>query len=126
MYLTIAVTGVISSLARGSNQCAIAHKVYETSRTLYPEEVHDWLHGELVAIGMICQMAYNGESEEAVSAFKQQMCELGMPVALSQIGVPTDDASMDAYYEKIVNSSALAGVSDDEKARFRKALELIR
>jgi glycerol dehydrogenase len=125
VYLTIALTGVISGLARGSNQCAIAHKVYETSRTLFPEIVHDALHGELVAIGLICQMAYNGD-EDKVAAFRDGMRSVGMPVTLSECGVPTDDDSMALYYEKIVNSSAMVGTNDTEKARLEQVLELVR
>ena len=49
VYILIAVTGLISSLARGSNQCAIAHKVYETARFVYPKEAHDKLHDILVS-----------------------------------------------------------------------------
>ena len=125
VFMTMALTGVISGLARGSNQCAIAHKVYETSRTLFPEIVHDALHGELVAIGLICQMAYNGD-EDKVAAFRDGMRSVGMPVTLSECGVPTDDDSMALYYEKIVNSSAMVGTNDTEKARLEQVLELVR
>ncbi len=125
VYMIIALTGVISGLARGSNQCAIAHKVYETTRTLYPEEAHGALHGELVAIGLLPQLAYNGETDK-VDSFRAQMTSLGMPTGLSDIGLDTGDKILRDYYEKIVNSSAMAGTGAEEQARLLRVLELIR
>ncbi len=126
VYLTIAVTGVISGLARGSNQCAIAHKVYEVSRSLYPEIVYPALHGELVAIGLICQLAYNGEREEKVKAFSAQMKSLGMPISLTDVGINADDECMEAFYEKVVSSDAMAGTSEAEQERLKKVLNIIK
>ncbi|MBE6548952.1 MAG: iron-containing alcohol dehydrogenase family protein [Ruminococcaceae bacterium] len=126
VYLAIAVTGVISGLARGSNQCAIAHKVYEVCRSLYPEIVYPALHGELVAIGLICQLAYNGESEEAVKAFSAQMKSLGMPISFTDVGINADDECIEVFYQKVVSSDAMAGTSEEEQARLKKSLELIR
>lgn len=125
VYMTIALTGVISSLSRGSNQTALAHKIYETTRTLFPVEAHDALHGELVAVGLLTQLAYNGQSEE-MKSFCEGMRRYGMPTTLSEAGVVTDDETMERYYDLIVNSSAMAGTTKEEQARFRDMLEIIR
>lgn len=124
VYILIALTGVISGLARGSNQCAIAHKVYETTRTVRPEEAKPWLHGELVGIGLIVQLIYNGEPEEA-SRFAEKMACLGMPVRLSAC-VPITDDDLEQMFEKICASTAMAGTGNDEKARLHAALEQVR
>lgn len=124
VYILIALTGVISGLARGSNQCAIAHKVYETTRTVRPEEAKPWLHGELVGIGLIVQLLCNGEPEEAVR-FTEQMAALGMPTRLSHC-VPMTDADLDAMFEKICASSAMAGTDEAEQAGLRAALTQVR
>ncbi|MBE6577694.1 MAG: iron-containing alcohol dehydrogenase family protein [Ruminococcaceae bacterium] len=124
VYILIAVTGLISALARGSNQCAIAHKVYETTRFVYPKEAHDKLHGELVGIGLIPQLIYNGEPE-AAETFKNQMKALGMPVTLAEAGIPTDPEGLAAFTAKIENSSAMDGTTDEEKAKFREAFKVI-
>ena len=42
VYLSVAATGLISGMARGSNQCAIAHKIYDLSRELFPWEIKDF------------------------------------------------------------------------------------
>lgn len=122
VFLILALTGVVSGLARGSNQTAIAHKVYETTRTLFPEQSRGALHGELVAIGLLVQLDYNGEPEQA-EQMRERMQASGMPTALSQIGIPADAQTVNAYYEKIVASSAMNGTTDAEQARLRRCLD---
>lgn len=124
VYMLIAVTGIISSFARGSNQCAIAHKVYETARFVYPREAHDKLHGELVGIGLIPQLIYNGEPE-AAEVFKAQMKKLGMPVTLGEAGIPTEPEKLEEFMSKIENSSAMDGTTPEEKQSFREAFASI-
>ena len=123
VYISIALTGAISGLARGSNQCAIAHKIYEVSRTLFPEIVRDVLHGELVAIGLILQHKYNMDTEE--EAFKENMKMFGMPTSLSELRIPTDEESIKKYQERIEASSALKGASEEEIQRFRESFQAI-
>ena len=120
VYLLIALTGIISSLARGSNQSAIAHKIYETTRTLFPAEAHDYLHGELVGIGLIPQLIFNGEAEKA-AAFKAQMQSLGMPTTLSEVGIPATPETAKAYTDLIEGSNAMDGTTPEEVALLRKA-----
>ncbi|MBR4865119.1 MAG: iron-containing alcohol dehydrogenase [Clostridia bacterium] len=124
VYLLIALTGVISSLARGSNQSAIAHKVYETTRTLFPAEAYDYLHGELVGIGLIPQLIFNGEAEKA-AAFKAQMQSLGMPTTLSEVGIPATPETQKAYTDLIEGSNAMDGTTQEEIALLRRAFSEI-
>ncbi len=121
VYLTIAVTGVISGLARGSNQCAIAHKIYEATRTLYTEASKNSLHGEMVGIGLRAQMIYNGDADQEPE-FTARMERLGVPTRLSQIGVPAGEETVENYYQNVVTSSAMTGTGDQEKALLRKVL----
>lgn len=124
VYILIALTGVISGLARGSNQCAIAHKVYETTRTVRPTEAKPWLHGELVGIGLIVQLLYNGEPAES-ARFAEKMAALGMPTRLSAC-VPITDDDLQQLFEKICTSTAMAGTGEEEKARLMTALQAVR
>lgn len=121
VYLILALTGVISGLARGSNQTAIAHKIYETTRTLFPENTRHALHGELVAMGLLVQLTYNREQEK-FDEFRVQLHSHGLPITLSEVGVSACEQTMNAYYEKIVASSAMSGTTDEEKARLKDAL----
>jgi len=123
VYITIALTGVVSGLARGSNQTALAHKVYESLRRLYAEKVRGFLHGELVALGLIVQIAYNGEGGE--EEFRDKLRSLSIPTSVSELGI-TDEGYMDALYEKLVSSTAMAGTTDEEKLRLKQKLLLIK
>jgi len=123
IYICIALTGVISGLARGSNQTAIAHKVYECLRYLYPAEVHDYLHGEMVGMGLVAQLAYNGEGD--AEGFAATMRSLSMPTTLGEVGVTAPDA-LEKLYDRIAASSAMAGTDESEKERLRRVLELIK
>lgn len=123
VYVCIALTGVISGLARGSNQTAIAHKIYETLRFLFPQEVYDYMHGEMVAIGLIAQIHYNGEGNE--EAFATTMRVLGMPTSLHEIGLSQCEKACQMLYEKILNSSAMAGTNEQEHQRLWQALQRI-
>ena len=123
VFIVIALTGVISGLARGSNQCALAHAIYESARTLYPREVYSALHGELVAIGLILQTAYNGDG--SAEEFAARMRRLGMPTRLSEVGVTLGEKSLDAFTDAILRSTSMAGTTEAEQARFLREFERI-
>lgn len=120
-WVLIALTGVISGLARGSNQTAIAHKIYESLRALFPAEVYAYLHGEMVGMGLIVQLAYNGEGGDP-AAFRARMQKLGMPVSLADVGVAPTEENFELLYNKVLSSSAMAGTTESEQARFKEAL----
>ncbi len=124
VYLAIAVTGLTSSIARGSDQSAIAHRIYEISRTLFPGRVRGYLHGELVALGLLAQLDYNNE-EEQVEPFRQRMKSFGMPTHLCEVGIDGTAEVLKMYYKKLLESSAMAGTSDYERRKLRSSLEVM-
>lgn len=124
VYLAICVTGVVSGLARGSNQTAIAHKIYESARALFPEKVSRYLHGEVVAVGLISQLSYNGEAENA-KKFAEEMKTRNMLVSLNEMGVEHTEENLNKLYGKMLASSAMAGTTDEEHKQLMEALKLI-
>ena len=125
VYLAMAATGVISGMARGSNQCAIAHKIYDLARALFPAPIKDALHGEIVAIGLLAQLYYNGRENE-VEAFAADMRSHGLPTSLHEIGIEPSAENMKLLYDKMVDSTAMAGTDAEEQARLLAALEIIK
>lgn len=123
IFVSIALTAVVSGLARGSNQTAIAHKVYECLRKLYPDTVRPCLHGELVALGLIVQKAYNGESD--VNEFKERLAHHSIPATLAALSLDSDEAAR-SLYGMILKSSAMAGTNEEEQKRLEKSLFLIK
>ena len=124
IFTAIAATGVISGIARGSNQCALAHKFYETTRTLYPEIARPYLHGEIVGVGLLLQNHFNGEVENNESLLAL-MRENGMPCRITDVGVEASAAMLEEYYSRICNSSAIDKNNAQECSRFHESLSYL-
>lgn len=124
IFTTIAATGVISGIARGSNQAALAHKFYEATRFLFPETAKPYTHGEIVGIGLLLQNHFNGEIEYNDYLFKF-MKNNNMPYKITDAGIDNSDVAFEAYYDKICKSSAIDENNADECARFKKSLEYL-
>jgi glycerol dehydrogenase len=122
IFTSIAATGVISGIARGSNQCALAHKFYETTRTLYPETAKPYLHGEIVGVGLLLQNHFNGE-EENNATLLELMKKHNMPYRLEDIGVDKTEEAFRQYYEKLCNSSAIE--TEEEGIRLITSLKYL-
>ena len=124
IFTAIASTGVISGIARGSNQTALAHKFYETTRLLYPEKAKPYLHGEIVGVGLLLQNHFNDE-EENNKSLTELMKKYGMPSCVTDVGVEKNDQMFDEYYERICNSSAIDKTNKEECEKFRESLEYL-
>lgn len=120
IFTTIAATGVISGIARGSNQTAVAHKFYEATRFLFPEGSKPFTHGEIVGIGLIVQNHFNGEEENNRILF-DLMKKYNMPCSITDMGIEKTDDNFNKYYEKISSSTAIE--TEEEKLRLKKSLE---
>ncbi len=118
IYLVIPVTGIISGISKGFGQSAIGHEFYYCMRTLFTEETLTYLHGEVVAIGLLAQSLYNKRPDEA-EFLKGIMETHGMPVKLSGIGIDPTDENFQLIYDLVLKSPF---VTDDGKERFYSAL----
>lgn len=99
-FVNLALTGMVSSLTRGFHQTALAHKFYDGMRTFFTAEAAPYLHGELVAIGLLIQVVYNGTPDEA-DRLAAIMRAMGMPCSLAELGVRADDPRMPALREYV-------------------------
>jgi len=124
VYFSIVGAGLISGLANGSRQCAVAHKFYLYVRTAFTREAADFLHGELVAIGLIAQLAYNGEPD-ASEKFRERLRRLSLPASLNDLGFPVLASALEDCAAFIGQSSAMKGASEEDHRRLREALKLI-
>lgn len=122
IFTALAGTGVISGIARGSNQTALAHKFYESTRTLFHETARPYLHGEIVGIGLLLQNHFNGE-EENNTALRELMKGYGMPGSISEIGVTADDETKERYYDLLSVCSAVE--TEEERIRLRAGLDYL-
>jgi glycerol dehydrogenase len=116
-FTTICATGVISGIARGSNQSAIAHKFYETTRTLFPTKCKNMLHGEIVGVGLLLQNLFNGEKENNTPLIRF-MKDNGMPYTPALLNIEVTDESKKAYAEKLISSSVINDEDAEEVAKY--------
>lgn len=122
IYASIAICGVVSGLARGANQTAIAHKIYEIMRNDFSDFARPYLHGELVALGLVLQIAYNAEGNPA--EFARELRENSIPASISDLGINKADAE-ELIFDRLIKSTAMAGTSDEEQNRLRDAIKYI-
>lgn len=119
IFTCLPVTGMISGISKGFGQSALGHELYYQLRTNFTAEVLSYLHGEVVAVGLLVQLVYNTEDEK-VAEFAGIMQKMGMPVTLEGIGIPPTKENFDLLYTGMCKSSFVR----DEKL-FEKSLKVI-
>ena len=122
IFTLIAVTGVVSGIARGSNQTALGHKFYEIARVLYPAESKPYLHGELVGVGLLLQNEYNGERERNAELLVF-MKKYGLPHSPESAGVPKE--ALPTFYDRIMKSSAMRDTAPEAAEKLHQSLEYL-
>ena len=122
LFYSIAVTGIISGLSKNSSQTALGHAFYYEVRTSFCREAKDYLHGEIVGVGLIVQLSFNGLDYEAMRKLLKRM---NLPVTLSDIGIETSDENIKRFVDRIYETGNIDG--DDESARdkLKEAVMLI-
>ncbi len=103
-YTSVAVTGVISGASKGFGQSALGHETYELIRTHFTQEAKDYLHGEIVALALPMQLAYN-EQEDQIEELRSWMRQMNMPIYLSDINIPETEENVDLLFDKLYHSN---------------------
>ncbi len=124
IFTTIAATGVISGIARGSNQTAVAHKFYDSARFLFPEETRDFLHGEIVGIGILLQNHFNDDLAQN-DGLLRFMKKYGLPHSLQDIGIEPSDENLEAFFGKLCDFGAIDGTSKTQCEKLRIAMNYL-
>lgn len=122
IFTSIAATGVISGIARGSNQAALAHKFYYVARYFFPQETMPYLHGEIVGVGLLLQNHFNGE-EKNNEALIQLMKKHNMPYRVSDMNIPKTEETFNKFYEKICDGIVIE--NEEEAQRLKKSLKYL-
>lgn len=84
----IVSTGLVSLLVLDDYNCAIAHSVYY-GLVLLPGFEERYLHGNVVAYGVLVQLAVDNDIEEA-RRLKSFLKKLEIPTTLAEMGIPAD------------------------------------
>ena len=126
VYVCIASTGIISGMGgfagRTGSRFAIAHGFNEVLRGRYVS-TKDWLHGEIVAVGILAQLHANGMPEAYQARVRSFYQAIGIPVTLREMGIHLDDVGFAKLQEELVRHS---GVSEENAQRVRDAVAFVR
>lgn len=99
VFVNLALIGIVSGLGgfggRGGARFAIAHALNEVMRIHYPRSANQWLHGEIVGVGILMQMRANGFPEEEITELKELFLSLDLPATLKQLGFPDGQENLD-------------------------------
>ena len=93
-------------------------------RTAFTQEAAGFLHGELVGIGDVAQLIYNGDPEEA-ARYQRRLRNMGLPGSMADLRFPVPENTLDDCCAFINDSSAMRGASDEDRERLKKALNFI-
>lgn len=112
VYYSIVLTGAISGFARGSKQCALAHRFYESTRTLFTKEAISFSHGEIVAVGLYMQFFYNGQTEKE-NLITPVLKKWNMPSSLPELHIPAVESTAKKYIQSFVEHGILPASGPD-------------
>lgn len=121
IFLNIALTGIVSGITKGKGQTSVAHAFYNSIRTFFPKESSYYLHGEIVAVGTIAQLVFNG-CENDIPLFKKYMSSLNMPCSLHEMGIDLKSEILTLLYKDISEKRFMIH-DDPHEASLKKALE---
>lgn len=96
----IVSTGLVSLMVLDDYNCAIAHSVYY-GLVLLPGFEENYFHGNVVAYGVLVQLAVDGEIEEA-RRLKDFLQTLHIPTTLAQMQVTLDREYLQAVLKETV------------------------
>jgi len=122
VFYAIAVTGIISGLSKNSSQTALGHGLYYAVRTQFCEEAKTFLHGEIVGVGLIVQLAFNGLPHEPMA---ELLREMKLPATVSEIGIAPNEKNLQFFMDWFGNSEHVDREDATQMAELKKALMLI-
>ncbi len=114
-------TSIVSGFSSGSGQLALAHGLYDFVRREFPAESKDILHGEIVGVGLIMQMHYNGDDPHEIGKLTDFMEHFEMPVNLKDIHFECNESGYDKLISYLKENTE---VTDTE--RLKSALDKIK
>ncbi|MCQ2742220.1 MAG: iron-containing alcohol dehydrogenase [Bacilli bacterium] len=124
VYVSTVLAGLCSNLVNGSKQCAIAHKYYEFIRFFFPHESKGYIHGELVATGLIAQLYFNGDHEGS-KKFAEKLRSEGFPTCVSDMGIKMGETFFEDFYAKLLVSSVLINEGEERRELAKESLKTI-
>ncbi len=142
IFDSVVGAGIVSGIAGGSKQVALAHRFYffakerlanlsrsqaTVQRSNGPTVQRTFTHGELVAVGLVMQHAYNGHPDKA-AALAARLRGWGLAASVAELGLPSGPEELAAcasFIDATKTMKAAVVVDSGAPARLREALVAI-
>ena len=124
IFSAIVGAGVVSGISGGARQTALAHWFYFFLRERYTADAVRYTHGELVAMGLVLQLAYYGRQDEA-AAFAARLRGWGLPASLGDMGLAPGAADVEACVEYFSGMDEMKAAGEAAVPRLREALKVV-
>ena len=112
---------MVSGISGGARQTALAHWVYFFLRERYTAKAVKYTHGDLVAIGLVLQLAYYGRMDEA-RAFAARLRGWGLAASMGDLGFPLGEDDVKAFMEYMCRTDEMKAAGAEAVPRLREAL----
>lgn len=121
IFLSIAVTGLLSNMTKSYDQSALAHLFYYAVRAEFTRQSSHILHGELVSMGLIIQLYFN-QMDETLSQIRSFMEQYDLPQTLGEIDIPETEENLQILLNYFLNSRFL---NPEDEGRIRSGIEML-
>lgn len=126
VFIAIALTGIVSGMGgfagRTGSRFAIAHGFNEVIRGTYIADSRAWLHGEIVALGILAQLAANEMPDEYVERVRAFYRGMKMPVTLEEMGIVLKGEEYRLFQRRIAAHSHIDG---SQYSRIFSAVDIV-
>ena len=123
-FASIVGAGIVSGIAGGSRQTSIGHRFYYFERTHRPADAARFTHGELVAVGLVMQLAYNGHLDDS-RKLAARLRGWGLAASVAELGFPDDPDEFEACVEYMLGTKDMKAAGPAAEPRLREALKTI-
>ena len=124
VFSSVVGAGIVSGISGGARQTALAHGFYFFARSSYTADAVRYTHGELVAVGLVLQLAYYGRVKEAES-FAARLRGWGLAASLGDLGFSYRPDDADACMEYLCGMDEMKAAGEGAVPRLREALKAV-
>lgn len=121
VFASMALIGVVSGLGgytkKPGGRFAIAHGFNEVIRGRWEKDPRKFLHGELVAVGVIAQLYVNRMPEEYIERVRRFYRSINIPTTLTELGLVMDEQTLVRFQDDVIGNSAI-GATHGERIRY--------
>ena len=124
IFSSIVGAGVVSGISGGARQTALAHGFYFFARSRYTEKAVRYTHGELVAVGLVLQLAYYGRIPDA-ERFAARLRGWGLAASMGDLGFSFGDEDTEACMEYLCGMDEMKAAGANAVPKLREALKVV-